>query len=122
MEFTFTHNNPHDTELTGNGITYIVSSTRSMPVNGKDINVKDFFKKEESYLDTERSFKIGAESFTWRASDSLFTLERGNAPIAEMERKQLRSSTLFVAEDAAPLLDTIIMSLIMMWTIQRRRV
>ena len=47
-------------------------------------------------------------------------LERGYAPVAEMERRALRSSTLFVSEDAAPILDTIIATLIIVWTQHNR--
>ncbi|EJD54181.1 hypothetical protein AURDEDRAFT_155962 [Auricularia subglabra TFB-10046 SS5] len=146
MEFTLTSNSPSNTQIVGPGITYNVRSsglTNSHTVisrsdgatvaeidwrmfssrvrmGGTETTVNDLLKRT-GWQGLHRKFDVGGHSYKWKSYGSLLTLKRdGSAPVAELNRRTFHDSKLHVSADATDILDHIILTMIIVWKIQKR--
>ncbi|KAH7098110.1 hypothetical protein BKA62DRAFT_832806 [Auriculariales sp. MPI-PUGE-AT-0066] len=144
MPFT---NNPHNTQLVGSNVAYSVSSTpigqrtsiarNGAPVanfqlpalgsdllhmGGREIKVKEFLVKE-GWLSSKRRFEANGGCYTWDFSllSHEWTLERDGRTIASCSESVLKESKLHVTEEVLPMLDLVVVTLMVLRSIQSRK-
>lgn len=146
MEFTLTSNSPNNTQLVGPGVSYDVRSSgltnshttisRSdgstvaeidwhtfssrVRMGGTEMRVNDLLKRS-GWQGLHRKFEVGGHTYKWNTFGSLMTLKRDkSAPVAELERRTFHDSKLHVSPEATEILDYVILTMIIVWRIQRR--
>lgn len=146
MNFTLTRNSPLNTELVGPGVTYTVQtpgilkrhttvsrgggaavaqidwhvlSADVLRMGSAEMKVGEFLQRA-GILTSKRKFTAGGTTYTWHPSRSGLTLYRDKTSIATMEHKMFRGTTLHVSQEAASILDALVVTMIIMWRLRQR--
>ncbi|EJD45889.1 hypothetical protein AURDEDRAFT_164950 [Auricularia subglabra TFB-10046 SS5] len=146
MNFSITGNDPRNTEIVGPGLSYSVESPGTLKrqttisragaaiaqidwhafspdmlrMAGTERRVSEILWRPALFT-AKREFAANGQTYTWTPSPSTMTLSRGNVPIATLQFGGWRGSTLHVSPEGGAILDTLVVSMVIVWKQQQQR-